>query len=139
MVNSHIISSYAPLNDSQYMSDLMLNYFKETLQKMQKQVLEAEETIFLSLTSSANREPDFLDRGVYEEQHSESFMLQEHEGRLLQEIELALKRIKDGCYGYCEETGKPIGVKRLLAIPYARYCLKTQEYQEHKKKKLSMG
>ena len=121
------------------MSGRMLSYFKEKLQKMQKQVFRVEEAIFSSLTDSTNREPDFLDRGAYEEQHSEGFVLQEHEGQLLQEIELALRRIKDGSYGYCEKTGKPIGVKRLLAIPYARYCLKTQEHQEHERKKLMVG
>jgi DnaK suppressor protein len=130
MVNFKILSSYNPLNDSQYMSEEMVNYFKDRLMQMHADILKKRASISLSLLGTPHREPDRIDQATNEGLHIQDFMFQEHGDQLLHELESVLKRIKDGTYGYCEETGKPIGVKRLIAVPYARYCLKVQKYKE---------
>jgi DnaK suppressor protein len=84
----------------------------------------------------ANREADHTNHGTNEELHIQDFTFQEHEDQLRHQVELALKHIEEGTYGYCEETGEPIGVKRLLVVPYARYCLKVQKYKEDERKRL---
>lgn len=135
MINFETISSYHPSNDPEYMSEQMLNYFKDKLQKMDKQLLEKEEVISLSLVDAPNREPDHVDQGTNEELLIQDFMFQEYEDQLRHEVESALQRINDGTYGYCEETGNPIGVKRLLVVPYARYCLEIQNLKEYERKR----
>ncbi|MBM3633652.1 MAG: TraR/DksA family transcriptional regulator [Alphaproteobacteria bacterium] len=136
MINLDALSSYDPFNDPEYMSEQMLCYFKDKLEKMHKQVLAKEEAISLSLTEAPNREPDPVDQGTNEGLHNRDFMFQEHEDQVRHEIELGLERINEGIYGYCEETGEPIGVKRLLAVPYTRYCFKAQDFKERKMKKI---
>lgn len=139
MVNAEAPLSYDPLNDPGYMSEQMLDYFKNRLEKMDKEISKKEESISLSLIDDPNREPDHVDQGANEGIHIADFNLQEHEDQLRHEVGLALKRINEGTYGYCEETGEAIGVKRLLAVPYARYCLKVQKHKEQERKRLTKG
>ncbi len=136
MLKPEASSSYDPLNDPEYMSAEMLLYFKDKLMQMHNEMLEREKLISLSLLDAPNQEPDLVDRGVNEELRIEPFSYLEHEDQLRHEVESALQRMNEGTYGYCEETGAPIGVKRLLAVPYARYSLKIQKYKEDQKKRL---
>jgi len=130
MADTRIPPSYDPLNDSEYMSDKMVAYFKDRLTQMSVNLFNKEKSISLSMVDSPNREPDHVDQGINEELLNQDFTLQEHEDKLRHEVEAALERIDDGTYGYCEETDMPIGVPRLLAAPYARYCLEVQEQKE---------
>lgn len=134
MTNAKAFSNYDSLDDSGYLSEEMLEYFKYKLKELHEQVIKKEEAISLNLTEVPIRVPDRMDQGANEELLNQNYMFQEHENHLQQEIESALQRIDEGVYGYCEETGDPIGLKRLLAIPYARYCLKVQEHKEQDKK-----
>jgi len=127
MVN---LSTYNPLNDSVYMSDQMLAYFKNKLLKMHQKIIKEENAISLSLVDAPNRDSDPIDRGSNEELAGDKFTFQEHEDHIRHEIEAALERINTRIYGYCEETCEPIGVKRLLAVPYARYSLSVQTHKE---------
>jgi DnaK suppressor protein len=136
MINSKALSAYDPFDEGDYMSEQMLGYFKDKLQEILKQVIEKKEAISLSLVKTPIRIPDRADQGANEELLNQNYMFQEHETRLQQEIESALQRIDKGDYGYCEETGNPIGLRRLLAVPYARYCLKVQENKEQERKKI---
>lgn len=111
------------------MSEQMLTYFKQILTTLYQEILNKEKEIAESLMESY-KEPDRIDQSVKEEQNNVTVAYQEHEGQLLHEVENALERINNKTYGYCEETGEPIGLKRLLSIPYAPYSLKVQEYKE---------
>lgn len=135
MINSQTLSHSHLIEESDYISEQMLNSFKETLQKMHQQVLQKEEAISLSLINEPIRVADSIDQSTNEKQHYEDFMVQEHEDQLRHEIELALKKIENGTYGYCEETEDPIGLNRLLALPYARYCVAVQAQREEVRKK----
>lgn len=130
MACAKTLSAYDLLNDSEYMSGQMLNFFKDKLQQLHEEVIEKAESISVNLAEAPLRAPDRMDQGTNEEFLNENYTFQEHENHLQKEIESALQRIDERSYGYCEETGDPIGLKRLLAIPYARYCLKVQEAKE---------
>jgi DnaK suppressor protein len=134
MTNAKALSNYDLPDGSDYLSEEMLNYFKDKLKELYEQVIKKEEAISMSLTEVPIRVPDRVDQGANEELLNQNYMFQEHENHLQQEIEDALQRIDEGVYGYCEETSEPIGLKRLLALPYARYCLKVQEHKEQHKK-----
>lgn len=139
MINSETFSAYNPFDDSDYMSEQMLSYFKDKLQELHKQIIEKEEAISLNLLETSIRVPDRTDQGTNEELLNQSYMFHEHGNHLQQEIELALQRIDEGVYGYCEETSDPIGLKRLLAVPYTRYCLKIQGDKEEEQKRIMGG
>ena len=120
------------------MSEDMLNHFKLELQLMRDQILQKEEAISTSLMDEPFRMPDLIEQSANNGQHYEDFMIQDHEDSIRQEIESALQRIEDGTFGYCEETGEPIGIKRLLAVPYARYTIKVQESKEEERKRIGL-
>jgi DnaK suppressor protein len=126
---------YDPLQDRQYLSPEMLAFFKKHLEDLRQRILSKENAISLNLVDTTTREADLIDQGATEDLHYGDLSLQEHEDILRQEIENALQRIKDGTYGYCETTGEPIGVKRLLLVPTARYTIKVQEKIEQENKR----
>lgn len=134
MTTKHAITplpgDYDPLKDTSYMSNHMRHYFKNKLSLMLHELLKKEQIISLSLMDLSHREADHIDQGACEEFRYNQFAFQEHDNHLLREVEEALGRIQDKTYGYCEETGDPIGVRRLEAVPQTRYCLKVQENKE---------
>jgi DnaK suppressor protein len=129
-ISFHLPSGYDPLYDSTYMSDHMRQYFRNKLCAMLHDLLRKEQIISLSLMDISNRESDHVDQGASEEFRYNQFAFKEHENHVLREVKEALERIEDGSYGFCEETGDPIGVRRLEAVPQTRYCLKVQEDKE---------
>lgn len=135
MKTNNAIAVHNSFENSEYMSDEMLQHFKEMLEGMRDQILQKETAISLSLVDEPFRIADVIEQSANDEQHKEEFIVQEHEDSIRQEIEAALQRILDGTYGYCEETGDPIGLKRLMAVPYARYCVKVQEFKEQERKR----
>lgn len=122
--------NYNPLTDPNYMSLQMLSYFMDQLKSLEHRYLAKEQEISTSTLELPQIEADHVDRGTREEYNFEQFSFQDHEDSVLKEVQAALKRIEEGNYGYCEETGQEIGVKRLQAIPYARYCVEVQSQKE---------
>lgn len=117
---------YAPLQDSTYMSETMLSYFRQKLTTWKKELLEHNHHFFITNTTPTY-EPDTVARGMIEQLHYPELSVQQYEGECLQEIDEAIQRIDNGSYGYCEHTGEPIGIKRLEACPTARLSLHAQE------------
>lgn len=128
-------NEYNPLNDKTYMSPQMLCYFTDKLKNLQHQILQKEREISNSIMDDSLREPDHVDRGIKEEYNFNQFSFQAHEDELLKEIDQALKRIEEGTYGYCQETGEEIGIKRLELIPYTKYSVKVQAQKEEEAKR----
>jgi len=118
---------------SQYMNATQLAYFRERLLEMQRELLEKAD-----LTSEHLREhdvePDPTDQATIEEEYALELRTRDRERKLLKKIEQALKRIDDGAYGYCEETGEMIGIPRLLARPTATLSVEAQARRELKQK-----
>ena len=123
--------NYDPLQDEVYMSGYMILYFRQKLENMLIEILHKENEISHNLSENPNREADYVDQGTNEELMLQDFTLQEYEDKRRKEVEEALLSIENGDYGYCAETGEPIGVPRLLSVPTAKYQVKIQEAKEH--------
>ncbi|MFN4062770.1 RNA polymerase-binding protein DksA [Azoarcus communis] len=119
--------------ESDYMSPRQLAFFRQRLQDEMNQLLEnAHETTTHLQDNEAT--PDPSDRASVEEEHTLELRVRDRERKLLKKIEEAIARIDAGDYGWCEETGEPIGVGRLLARPTATLSLEAQERREKLKK-----
>lgn len=121
------------MSDKDYMNDKLLEFFRNRLTEM-----EAELRHNAGQTTENLREstvvPDPADRATIEEEHALELRTRDRERKLLKKVQAAIKRIDEGEYGYCEETGEPIGVRRLLARPTATLSLEAQERREIKQK-----
>lgn len=119
--------------ESDYMSARQLAFFRQLLQDEMDQLLEnAQETTTHLQDNEAT--PDPSDRASVEEEHTLELRVRDRERKLLKKIEEAIMRIDTGDYGWCEETGEPIGIGRLLARPTATLSLEAQERREKLKK-----
>lgn len=114
---------------SSYMNPDHLAFFKERLQQLQLELLNNADATTDYLREQ-NATPDPVDRATLEEEHALELRTRDRERKLLQKIQSALQRIEAGTYGYCEDTGEPIGMKRLLARPTATLSLEAQERRE---------
>jgi DnaK suppressor protein len=116
-----------------YMSREQLAFFKHRLSELAAQLRENA-----GQTTEHLRElaivPDPADRATLEEEHALELRARDRERKLLKKVEAALLRVDDGSYGYCEETGDPIGIPRLLARPTATLTIEAQERREMKQK-----
>jgi DnaK suppressor protein len=113
------------------MSPMMLEYFRLRLLRWQAELLqESNETLASLAVDGGMQEPDLADRASAETDRALELRTRDRERKLLSKISAAMLRIEDGSYGYCEETGDPIGVKRLEARPIATLSLEAQERHE---------
>jgi len=119
--------------DAAYMNDEQLAFFKYRLQRMEQELLAnaGETTEHLRETVIV---PDPADRATIEEEHALELRTRDRERKLLKKVQAALQRIDSGEYGFCEETGDPIGIPRLLARPTATLSLEAQQRRELKQK-----
>jgi len=126
----HGISPYQPQRGEEYMSDLQLEHFREILNAWKRELMfEVDRTVHHMQDEAANF-PDPNDRATQESEFGLELRTRDRERKLLRKIDSALARIDDGSYGYCEETGEEIGLKRLEARPVATLCLEAQERRE---------
>jgi DnaK suppressor protein len=118
---------------SDYMNAAQLAFFKQRLLDLQKELMNNA-----GVTTEHLRElsfaPDPADRATLEEEHALELRTRDRERKLLKKIDGALARIDEGDYGYCEETGEPIGIQRLIARPTATLTIEAQERREMKQK-----
>lgn len=119
--------------DSDYMNDRQLAFFKERLKQLEQDILAnaGETTEHLRETQFV---PDPADRATIEEEHALELRTRDRERKLLKKVQQAIARIDSGEYGWCEETGEPIGIPRLLARPTATLSLEAQERREMRQK-----
>ncbi|MCG5495476.1 RNA polymerase-binding protein DksA [Ectothiorhodospira variabilis] len=115
--------------DSEYMNEAQLAYFRAELQKMRAEIIN-DIRITTDHLRETPRAADELDRAAREEEQSLEIRLREREATLLRKIDQAMKRIQDGTYGYCDMTGEPIGLRRLLARPTATLSIEAKQQAE---------
>ncbi len=120
--------------ESEYMGELQLAYFKLRLQRMREDLLKNAGETTDHLREDTLTVPDPADRATIEEEHAIELRTRDRERKLMKKITQALALIDSGDYGYCEETGEPIGVPRLLARPTATLSLEAQQRRELKQK-----
>ena len=117
----------APLEE--YMSPPQLEFFRARLEGERKRLLECARRTLEQMQEVA-AEPDFNDRASREEKFLLEFRVRDRERNLLKKIERALQCIENGTYGWCQKTGEPVGIPRLLARPAANLCIEAQERHE---------
>ncbi len=120
--------------DAEYMNDVQLAFFRRKLTQLKEDMLANAGETTEHLREDTVVVPDPADRATIEEEHALELRTRDRERKLLKKIEQAISRIDSGDYGYCEETGEPIGVGRLMARPTASLSLEAQQRRELKQK-----
>jgi DnaK suppressor protein len=120
--------------DDEYMNDVQLAYFRRKLQQLKSDILVNAGETTEHLREETVVVPDPADRATIEEEHALELRTRDRERKLLKKIEQSIARIDSGDYGYCDETGEPIGVGRLLARPTASLSIEAQQRRELKQK-----
>ena len=130
-----ISKNYKPNIKEKFMNSKMKEYFRLKLVNWKKDLLKESSQTLKKLQKEENSpKPDLTDRATEEIERSFELRTRDRERKLINKINEALKRIDDGSYGYCEETGDAIGIKRLEARPIATLSIEAQEMHEKKKK-----
>lgn len=125
---------YRPSEDEEFMNPMQLEYFRQKLLRWRAELLrEADETLS-SLQNGGLQEPDLTDRASVETDRALELRTRDRARKLIGKIDAALERIENGTYGYCEETGEPISLKRLEARPIATLSIEAQERHERMEK-----
>ena len=125
---------YVPSPDEEYMNDLQVEYFRQKLLAWKKSLLSQSQDTLEDLRQGGLNQPDDIDRASMETDKALDLRTKDRARKLISKINDALKRIEDGTYGYCEETGEPIGLERLEARPVATLSIEAQERHERMEK-----
>lgn len=119
--------------DSDYMNAAQLDFFRSMLQRMRDELLENGQSTIAHLQETAAT-PDEADRATQEEEHVLEQRIRDRERKQIHKIDGALDRIANGTYGYCEVSGEPIGLRRLMARPTATLSIEEQERHEREER-----
>ena len=125
---------YRPTEDEEFMNERQLEYFKQKLLNWKEDILRESRETLSHLQTETENHPDLADRASSETDRALELRTRDRQRKLISKIDEALRRIEDGSYGYCEETGEPIGVARLDARPIATLSLEAQERHERREK-----
>jgi len=127
-------SAYRPSEDEEFMNERQLQYFKQKLLNWKEEILRESRETLSHLQAETENHPDIADRASSETDRSLELRTRDRQRKLIAKIDEAMRRIEDGSYGYCEETGEPIGVARLEARPIATLSLEAQERHERRER-----
>jgi DnaK suppressor protein len=128
------VRPYRERKGEQYMGREQLDHFRSILSNWKRDLMEEVDRTMTHMKDEAANPPDPNDRATLESEFALELRTRDRERKLIRKIEEALSRIEDGSYGYCIETGEPIGVKRLEARPVATLCIEAQERRERREK-----
>ena len=128
------VQPYQIRKGEEYMSKEQLEHFRRILASWKQDLMQEVDRTVLHMKDEAANFPDPNDRATQESEFSLELRTRDRERKLIRKIDEALKRIEDGSYGYCLETGEPIGVKRLEARPVATLSVEAQERRERREK-----
>jgi len=127
-------SDYRPSEDEPFMNDRQLEYFKNKLLAWKEEILRESRETVTHLQKETENHPDLADRATSETDRALELRTRDRQRKLISKIDEALRRIEDGSYGYCEETGEPIGLARLEARPVATMSVEAQERHERRER-----
>jgi len=125
---------YRPTEDEEFMSERQLEYFKQKLLNWKEDILRESRETLSHLQTETENHPDLADRASSETDRALELRTRDRQRKLIAKIDEAMRRIEDGSYGYCEETGEPIGIARLDARPIATLSLEAQERHERRER-----
>ena len=130
-----MVKKYIPTEKEKYMNDKQKAFFKKRLIEWKNEIIKTNSNnIFFKDVDHEISSPDVVDQASSQTEKNVEMRTLNRQIKLLSKIDKAIKRIKDNTYGYCEETGEPIGVKRLLARPIATLSIEAQEKHEKNEK-----
>jgi DnaK suppressor protein len=130
-----MVKKYTPNLKEKYMCEKHKVYFKKRLIDWKNEIMELNSKgLYLNNIDSEISSPDVVDQAASQTEKSVEMRRINRQMKLLSKIENAIKKVKDDTYGYCEETGEPIGLKRLIARPIATLCIEAQEKHEKNEK-----
>lgn len=125
---------YRPSEGEEFMNERQLAYFKQKLLDWKDDILRESRETVTHLQKETENHPDLADRASSETDRALELRTRDRQRKLISKIDAALRRIEDGSYGYCEETGEPIGLARLAARPIATLSLEAQERHERRER-----
>lgn len=125
---------YAPAEDEPFMNERHMEYFRRKLEQWKEDLLDDSAHTITGLQDATRNIPDVTDRASEETDRALELRTRDRQRKLITKIDAALRRIEEGEYGYCEETGEPISLKRLDARPIATMSLEAQERHERREK-----
>ncbi len=125
---------YRPSDDEEFMNPLQVEYFRRELLRWRTELLKEADDTLTSLQNGGLQEPDLTDRASAETDRALELRTRDRARKLIGKIDAALERIESGTYGYCEETGEPISLRRLEARPIATLSIEAQERHERMEK-----
>jgi DnaK suppressor protein len=128
------VLEYRPSDDEPFMNPRQREYFRQKLERWRDDILRESRETLDNLQEESQNHPDMADRASSESDRALELRTRDRQRKLIAKIDSALKRIEDGTYGYCEETGDPIGLARLDARPIATLSLEAQEMHERREK-----
>ncbi len=129
-----IDSDYEPTDDEPFMCERQKEYFRRKLLAWKEAILSESRETLAQMQEETYSLPDLADRASAETDRALELRTRDRQRKLVSKIDAALERIEDGSYGYCEETGEPISLKRLIARPIATLSLAAQERHERREK-----
>jgi DnaK suppressor protein len=121
---------YRPTEGEEFMNAIQVEYFRQKLLKWRGELLKEADGTLASLSEGGIHEADITDRASVETDRALELRTRDRARKLISKIDQALQRIETGTYGYCEETGEPIGIRRLEARPIATLSVEAQERHE---------
>ena len=127
-------SDYRPSEDEEFMNERQLAYFKNKLNVWKDEIAREGRETLVHLQAETENHPDLADRATSETDRALELRTRDRQRKLITKIDEAIRRIEDGSYGYCEETGEPIGLARLDARPTATLSLEAQERHERRER-----
>ncbi len=127
-------SNYRPTEKEKFMGIRQQQFFRQRLQGWRDEILRDTQGTIQNLQDDDGQAPDIADRATTESERSLELRTRDRQRKLVTKIDAALERIEDGSYGYCDDTGEPIGLKRLEARPIATLSIEAQERHERRER-----
>ncbi|WP_084391636.1 MULTISPECIES: RNA polymerase-binding protein DksA [Henriciella] len=128
------IDNYVPSEDEEFMNPRQQAYFRARLEQWKTDILNGTKSTINNLQEESSNLPDLVDRASSESDKALELRTRDRQRKLIAKIDAALRRIDEGTYGYCDETGEPINLRRLEARPTATLSLEAQERHERKER-----
>ena len=125
---------YSPSEEEPFMNENQVEYFREKLLDWKKSILSESKDTIKGMKEDTRNIPDVADRASEETDRALELRTRDRQRKLISKIDAALRRIDDGSYGYCEESGEPISLKRLDARPIATLSVEAQERHERRER-----
>jgi DnaK suppressor protein len=125
---------YVPSDDDEFMNPMMTEFFRQRLLEWRNDLLRESDQTLVNMQNTSIQEPDIADRASLESERALELRTRDRGRKLISKIDDALRRIDNGDYGFCEDSGEPINIRRLIARPIATLSVEAQERHERMEK-----